>query len=77
VGPRAIDPSLHDAERSTARKGISIGKPAMTRHERTFGEVSRLPSGRYRVRLGVARADPASPPKTPFATKGEAEGGWP
>lgn len=44
----------------------------MTRHKRTFGEVSRLPSGRYRVRYFGEDGRRVSAPET-FATKGEAD----
>src|SRR5438128_2649167 len=46
--------------------------PFMTRHKRTFGEVSRLPSGRYRVRYSGEDGRRVSAPNT-FATKGEAD----
>ena len=44
----------------------------MTRHKRTFGEVSRLPSGRYRIRYSAEDGRRVSAPNT-FATKGEAD----
>lgn len=44
----------------------------MTRHKRSFGEVSRLPSGRYRARYKDPAAGRVSAPNT-FATKGEAD----
>jgi len=44
----------------------------VTRHKRSFGEVSRLPSGRYRVRYRELDGQRISAPST-FATRGEAD----
>lgn len=44
----------------------------MARHRRNFGEVSKLPSGRYRARYIAPGAGKVSAPST-FATKGEAD----
>ncbi len=44
----------------------------MPRHKRTFGEVSRLPSGRFRVRYADLDGRRTSAPTT-FATKTEAD----
>ncbi len=51
---------------------IPHGRPAVTRHKRSFGEVSRLQSGRYRVRYSGQDGPRISAPNT-FATKGEAD----
>ena len=44
----------------------------MAGHRRSFGEVSKLPSGRYRARYVAPGAGKVSAPNT-FATKGEAD----
>jgi integrase len=44
----------------------------MVRHRRSFGEISKLPSGRYRARYVAPGAGKVSAPNT-FATKGEAD----
>ena len=44
----------------------------MTRHKRSFGEVSRLPSGRYRARYRELNGHRVSAPTT-FPSKGEAD----
>ena len=50
----------------------STGGDLMVRHRRSFGEVSRLPSGRYRARYVVPGEGKVSAPNT-FATKGDAD----
>jgi hypothetical protein len=44
----------------------------MTRGKRSFGEVSKLPSGRYRARYRELNGHRVSAPNT-FATRGEAD----
>jgi len=48
------------------------GDGPLTRHKRSFGEVSKLPSGRYRARYKDPAAGRVSAPNT-FATKTEAD----
>ena len=72
---RACDPTgfptlPHDRLAPAPVQGPEVS--LVTRHKRSFGEVSRLPSGRYRARYRELNGHRVSAPTT-FPSKGEAD----